>query len=249
MLREIRNGLALVPLCWTVLDGQQQPQTELRAQVHNHVVETLRGGATPLPAGDTLVSWTNQGPILYHIISVDPTSVRSSLMRNDPFVGVVKTEWSGSRPTGFEATWWEQGRATVQLRGRVVGSRLLISGSSNIELAVPDSSWTVADYGMDEHFVPLLPSITAGGPSGRVLVFRPYKMKWDTVSLSSIRGPSLNVVTIRGTKADSTRMLLAGQRLLYVERSGGAWEERPLELTPLDSVYHRLTSGPRSKQQ
>ena len=89
----IRNGLALIPLCYCILDAQQVSADQLRARFHVHVGEILQNAGISIPSGDTLVSWANQGPILYHTIAVDSNGVKSSMIRNDPFVGVLKTVW------------------------------------------------------------------------------------------------------------------------------------------------------------
>src|ERR1043165_3702875 len=56
-------------------------------EIHDRVVAVIRRRATsPLPSGDTSVTWY-RGPILYHVVYAAPNGVRSGFLRNDTLVG------------------------------------------------------------------------------------------------------------------------------------------------------------------
>ncbi len=220
----------------------QTDRAAAERQFHDRVVEILANAPTgPLPAGDTLVTWAKQGPILYHTLSASPGIVSSSLVRNDPFVGVLTTRWTDGRPTGFSVRWRQGDRTTVELAGVVSPDGLTVSGSRSQVFRTPAAPWAIADYGMDEHFVPAALTLPADGQPHAVEVLRPYALKWDTVLVAVRIDHGLRSIVLGPGAKDETRLFLTeGGRLLGQRRADGTSELRALELTPLASEPSRL---------
>ena len=211
-------------------------------QIHDRVGEILASAAIrSLPTGDTLVTWGRQGPILYHTISVSPSAVSSSLVRNDPFAGVLRTTWTGGQPSGFSVQWRQGDRTLADFVGTIRNGNLVVSGSRTDSLPIPMSTWAIADHGMDEHLVPAVLALRADGAIHPITVLRPFAMKWDTVWVTITRQHGLLNIVLNADAKVATRLRLTDAgRLLHASQLDGSSELRPLEFTPLASEYGRL---------
>jgi hypothetical protein len=204
---------------------------------HQHVANLLAGVRPPAPAGDTAVSWTERGPILYFTARIAGDTVWSSMAREDGLVGSAKGTWSGSDLSSFHVVWAKGDSVVADLSGHVEGSRLILHGSRDTSLAVPTLRWAVADYGLEDQLVPLWQQI--GGAEEHILVLRPYPFKWDTVTVSAQRSGSYFIVSARhGAKVRET-YLLDPRGLLLLRRSDVVMERRPLEGTLRHQQYRR----------
>ena len=235
-------SLAVLALSSQGLMAQLPTAKGFEREFHDHVVEILRAAQiSPLPAGDTLVDWATKGPVLYHTIALQPGVVRSSLVRNDAFGGILSTYWGTAGPDSFTVVYRRNDSVIVDLRGQVAGATLRITGSRTEALPIPTTPWAVSDYAMDEHLTPLLLRLPATGASHTVLVLRPYLLRWDTIT-TTIRAHSTTMdVIIDAGKAHENGLLLSSSgRLLHARRANGSSELRPLELSPLAAAYHAV---------
>jgi len=65
---------------------------------HKRVVYIMRQFATrPLPAGDTLVTWTTE-PVLFHTSAIGDDTARAGMLRGDRMVGTSMVTWLDGQP-------------------------------------------------------------------------------------------------------------------------------------------------------
>jgi hypothetical protein len=218
----------------------------LRAQesspqhLHDAIAQMMASaGGSNLPAGDTMVSWTTD-PVLYHTVASSHANVRSGMLRNDGLLGVEETHWASGALTEFTATWKTHDSDAVVTRGLVEGSVLHVSSPRDVKFAAPKMPWGVADYGMEEHLVPLFNALPTFGGTQEIAVFRPYGLKWDTVTVTVTVRPGVRVLqTIDGT-ARTVFVITSGGTLLWARRLDHSWERRPLEQTRLYREFLRV---------
>ena len=234
-------GLAALCLQGQALHAQVDPT--LQREFHDHVVGLLQSAASELPSGDTLITFANQGPILYHIIDAQSALITSCMLRNDPMIGVTTTRWSDARITAFDVSWSRSGESEYSLHGEVSPAGISITGSHDTVLAIPEIPWTVADYAMEEHLVPLLSRAPLGSGPASVAILRPYPFKWDTVQVAVKDTSGVRFASVTdGSGKRSGMVIIAGPRLLFTGGSDRSSIKRPLELTPLFSEYERVTA-------
>jgi hypothetical protein len=219
---------------------------------HSHVVEVLRSTAViPLPAGDTLVSWAGDRPVLVHTGRRDSASVTAGMLRFDRMEGIATVQWGARSPTSFEVRWLTPRESLVDsvvITGAVMSGELHVtrSGKPDTTFSLPELPWAVADYGMEELLLPLF-----DGPprtvEQKVAVFRPFGSKWDTLSIlpGASRAPASDWIVATWTEGDPREQwraaVLGGRHLLWLRRSSHPDEEkRPLEQTPLGREFDRL---------
>lgn len=249
-LRRLASPLPIFGLAVTIASctGTRAPDADA---IHSRVVAVLRLAATtPLPAGDTLLSWNGGRPVLIHTVRRDSGGVIAGMLRFDKMEGIADVRWDShtQSPTSFDVRWTtpKQGAVeTVSVSGIAANGVLRItrSGKPDTTFALPESRWAVADYGMEELLLPLF-----DGPprttEERVAVFRPYGSKWDTLSLSTAAPESTWMVAtwVEGEPPEQWRAaVLDGRHLLWVRRSSNPGDEkRPVERTPLWNEFVRL---------
>jgi len=194
------------------------------ADIHARVTEFLATRSPrPLPAGDTLVSWNADHPVLFHTGSRDANGATAGMLRADRMFGWADVRWRGGRPRGFVVQWITPGSTavdTLNVWGTVEGTGMRISRSHKPDtvLTTPNGSWAVADYGMEELLVPAFEA--ANESPSDLAVLRPYALKWDTLRVSA--GPNANGWrVVRWTLRDSSAWsaVLQGSHLLWVRRS------------------------------
>jgi hypothetical protein len=220
-------------------------------EIHSRVVEVLRLAATtPLPAGDTLLSWNGGRPVLIHTGRRDSAGVAAGMLRFDRMEGVADVRWDrhSHSPTSFEVRWITPKKGIVDsttISGVASDGLLEVTrtGEPDTAFVLPESRWAVADYGMEELLLPLFdgpPQTT----EQHVVVFRPYGLKWDTLSLSTATPDSAWLVATwtEGEPPEQWRAaVLGGRHLLWLRRSSHPDDEkRPLEQTPLRKESDRL---------
>jgi hypothetical protein len=217
--------------------------------VHADVVARLgRVPGEALPAGDTLVSWARSGPVLYHTVQVRNPELRSSMTRNDDLTGVLVTQHGARAPQAFRVLWREGTRTTVDRGGVVRDSVLAVTGDTALQLPLPATDWGIADYGMEEHLLPVALRGDRTGRARQLLVLRPYGLKWDTVAVSVVRrGDYFELVLNAGAASEEELLATADGHLLGRHRRDGSLEQRPLEFTPMWKVW-RLAVAARSSR-
>jgi hypothetical protein len=210
-----------------------------QAEFHKHVASLLGGIRYPLPAGDTAVSWTDRGPILYFITQVSGDSITSSMAREDGLIGSAQEIWSDTIVAWFHVVWTRGDSILVDLTGRVQRDQLILHGTRDTSLALPTLPWVAADYGLEDQQLRMLRRVPTAEP--RFAVFRPYTLKWDTVTASSRRSGSYLIVSARqGAKVRET-YLIDDHGLLLLRRTDVIMERRPLEGTARYQQYVRAT--------
>lgn len=206
---------------------------------------------TPLPAGDTLISWNGDRPVLIHTARRDSSGVTAGMLRFDRMEGIANVRWDPRAPTSFDVRWLTPRQGTVDsltISGVVTSGRLRLtrSGKQDTVILLPELPWAVADYGMEELLLPLF-----DGPPHttrqQVAVFRPYGSKWDTLSLVTAAPDSAEsswtmATWIEGEPKEQWRAaVLDGRHLLWLRRSRYPDDEkRPLEQTSLWREFDRL---------
>jgi hypothetical protein len=214
-------------------------------QLHDAIAESMaRVGGAALPSGDTLVSWTT-APILYHTVAASPVRIRSGMLRNDGMLGIEETHWTDGALTKFTSTWKVPDSVAVTIHGQVADRALHLTSPRNVSFAIPKIPWGVADYGMEEHLVPMFNALPDVGGTQEIAVFRPYILKWDTVTVTVNVTSGFRVVQTFD-KADRTMFVVSPSgTLLWCQHLDHPWQRRPLEQTPLyqDFVQARALVG------
>ncbi len=210
------------------------------AAFHEHVAALLRGRGT-LPAGDTAVSWTDRGPILYFITHIAGDTIATAMAREDGLVGTTLTTRSHGRLATFQTTWARGDSVLVNIVGTVEGQGLVLRGTRDTTITQPNMPWLVADYGLEDLTLPLLRQ--ADSNARQFVVLRPYPFKWDTVTIKGDRSGSYFVVSAaQGAKVRET-YVLDDRGVLLVRRTDQVMERRPLEGTPrFDDYLRALTT-------
>lgn len=158
------------------------------AALRKHVVEFISKQAfRPMPPGDTLLSWNGSRLVLFHTSARDSGGVRGALLRADRMFGIADVRWRRDHPQSFQVSWFTRSATSVDsliIRGEVTGNELRVrrSGRADSVLALPGIRWAVADYGMEELLLPVLTSASQDSMT-RVAVLRPYRLKWDTLTV------------------------------------------------------------------
>ncbi|HET7552794.1 MAG TPA: hypothetical protein VFK04_15985 [Gemmatimonadaceae bacterium] len=243
------SALSLIlPLAFCT--GTPAPSSD---SLHSHVVTVLGSVAlTPLPAGDTLISWNGGRPVLIHTGHRDSAGVSAGMLRFDRMEGIANVRWDAHShsPTSFDVRWLTPKQNAVDsliISGVATSDQLQLtrSGMEDTSLVLPELPWAVADYGMEELLLPLFdgpPHATAQ----KVAVFRPFGLKWDTLSLVTSAPDSTWMVATwtEGEPEEQWRAaVLDGRHLLWLRRSLHPDDEkRPLEQTPLGREFERLHS-------
>jgi hypothetical protein len=235
--------LGALPPCQGAAHAQAaQLDPARRDEFHQHVAELLGAQSRIRSAGDTSISWTERGPILYFTTRRSGDTLSSTLAREDGLVGSAVTTWADASQTSFHITWTRRDSIEVDMDGVVRGHELvLVRGGRDTAMALPTLPWVVADYGLEDQQVPLFRALAPSG--ARVAVFRPYRMKWDTVTITGrVIGEYLVIEAEQGPKVRETYILDDGARLLLLRRRDVVMERRPLEDTPLFDAYRRAVA-------
>ena len=234
----VRLLLVLVASGYSQLAAAQVAQLDptKREEFHQHVVALLQSRGRPLPAGDTAVSWTDTGPILYFTSHFANDTASSAMAREDGLVGSARAVWSRLVQTGFHTVWTRGDSVVLDVTGRVEGTKLVLHGTRDTAFALPTIPWLVADYGLEDQQLPMFRALALKG--SQVAVFRPYVMKWDTVTISGHQTQAFLVVSAQhGPKIKETYIIDGVGHLLLLRRLDVIMDRRPLEGTPLYEPY------------
>jgi hypothetical protein len=88
----------------------------------------------------------------------------------------------------------------------------------------------------------LLESNAAAGER-RVVVLRPYVLKWDTLDVATERTSGALVARTRATEGTREVLVIGGHRLVWLRQTDTKAELRPLEGTPAFAEYARLRAA------
>lgn len=187
----------------------------------------------PMPGDDTTYT-INDGAIFLHTAGFDGTGVVSGMMRADGLLGTATTTFADGVPVQYDALWTASGN---EVRNHIAasGDSLTISGSNESTTSRPGIPWAVADYGMNEHLIPVLLRLPHTGAFGPLAIYRPYPDKWDSVQVSIQPLQGLLLAELRPLDQEPPMFLIftASGELIYGENSdpGGA-RRVPLPGTP-----------------
>jgi hypothetical protein len=194
-----------------------------------------------LPGADTLVTWA-PAPVLFHTAAYAGDTLRAGLVRADRMVGTAEVRWEGGAPSAFEVLWTSPDTQSTTVRGTRTGSEIRVDGSRDTTLAIPTLPWAVADYGMESLLTPLLES-NAAADERRVVVLRPYVLRWDTLDVATEWTSGALVARTRATDGAREVLVIGGHRLVWLRQPDTKAECRPLEGTPAFAEYARLRTA------
>ena len=176
----------------------------------------------PLPGTDTTFS-IDPGLILSHTVLRQGDSIASSMSRNDGMVGTVTTWLTAGSPRRQHAAWTDSLGETTESDITLTSGGLLIhrTGHPDTTVVLPEGTWGIADYAMQEHLVPLLAALPADVPPVPISIYRPVGGHWDhgKVLRHVIPGGSVIQLQIGDSSAAQYLVFTDDQDLLYVENS------------------------------
>jgi hypothetical protein len=207
-------------------------------ELHDRIVAVYQSRAVrPLPHGDTLVSWYGN-PVLFHIVARRADTVETAMVRADSLLGTARVVWHGGMPLSASIWWGKGSEATTTLEVILDTDTIRSRGSQVNQWPRPTLPWAIADYGMEDQVLPLLPQLPTGS---LIAVFRPFAAKWDTLAVASQALGAGVLYELR--KPDGKRdwwLVSRAGTLLQIRREGQNFERRPLELTPPYEEYRAL---------
>ena len=212
---------------------------------HDRVVAVIvRRAPKDMPSGDTTITW-HRTPILYHIVRATPNGLRSGFLRNDSLVGLADATWGVDGLQEFAVRWTAADSVVMSLRAVREGAKVFLTGAHTDTLLVPTIPWAIADYGMDEHLVPMFRRLRLTASVQRVAVYRPWGGKWDTLDLVVSAGLEGSVrIQQLGSKDTVLWVIAQGGTLLQLMSGPTPDERRPLEETYWYAMYRRLRFMP-----
>jgi hypothetical protein len=227
------------------LSAQEMTPEEIHDRISRVIAERA---PRALPRGDTTVTWT-RGPILYHTVRARGNVVRSGFLRNDSVLGLASVSWRDGAPISFDVSWRQRDSILFSLAGTRRGSVLRLRGARSDSILIPALPWGVADYGSEEHLVPLLRRLGPRPEPWTLAVYRPFARKWDTLQVRLGSGPEGSLTVREMLRPDSATWIISGTgELLRLLRNGGSVERRPLENTRLYPLYWRLRAATADHQ-
>ncbi len=231
-------------LCLAVGLGVIFPALRLNAQTpaevrefHDSATSLIRRmSSRALTPGDTFFTW-NPGPGgLIHTVASDQAGTRSSLLRGDGMIGTANIRWLGRHATEFDVEWTTRDSITgkplkdIESHGHAVGDTLYVSGTKPLHTPLPKGFWAIADFGMEEALIPLIPILPSTGESQRVAVFRPWHGRWDTITVALRDTAGFRLLDIWSEQKTHELMVVTGRgELLWTVRFDQPGERRPLE--------------------
>ncbi len=155
-----------------------QSPTMSPQEFHDRIVAIIvRRAPKDMPEGDTTITW-NRTPILYHIVQSTAHSLRSGFLRNDSLVGIAAATWGADGVHEFDVRWTAADSLAMHLHAVREGPSVVLTGVRTDTLSVPSLPWAIADFGMDEHLVPMLRQLPPDSTFQRVVIYRPWGGKW-----------------------------------------------------------------------
>ena len=236
------SPFAFVSLLVHLAACSAQAQESTAQQIHDRIAAIMaRTGRLRLPSGDTTVTWRRDGgPVLYHTTAQNAHGMHAGMLRNDNFVGVNEVLTDGTTPVSFSATWMQGDSVLLNDRGARTDSLLVIEGRVKRTYPVPDIAWTVADIGMEELLIPIMRRLASGPASHPIAVYRPFKQRWDTLTVQVTRDEDGLRVTFLGEPQKPVMFIASTGEMLRIIHAAGGSERRPLENSRLYLAYLTL---------
>lgn len=204
----------------------------------------LRG----LPPGDS--TETSGRMSFVHTVRREGQAIASGFARPDGMLTTVRATYRDGYMARYEMLSTEGLREPVRRTLVAEEGRLRMTGGRDTVLPLPEIPWAVADYAMEEHLAPALARLFRGGEQeGRIAVYRPYPMKWDTVQVF-VRPVRDDVLFAAVRNGDSVYALFleSDGTLLYVEQMEPfTTQRRPRagtrEAKRVDALVNELLGG------
>ena len=219
------------------MSAQQLAAVEL----HDRIVAVMARSKSLPTATDTSVSWTERGPVLFHLATRWSDSITVGMQRNDPLSGTATVRFSRGEVSSAAIRWSEGDKLQRSVTVEVRDDSVVATDTVRHSYPRPTGVWAVADYGMDDLLVASLRSL-APGREHSVSVFRPYGLKWDSLAVRvRVREGGLLVEAVAAPD-DTSRFLVADDGTLVQELRSKypSHERRPLEGTRAFVLYQRL---------
>jgi hypothetical protein len=240
----MRIRLLLVVLAWA---PRLAAQDDLAAPARLHeAVRSFIDTASRyrMPAGDTLLSWSHQRPVLFLTAGRDSAGIHAGLLRADRMIGIADVRLAGSRPLRFHVRWLGPLSPTptaLEINGEVRSDSITITGTRDTTFVAPGGRWAVADYGMEQLLAPALEGL-ADGDTASIIVLRPYGLKWDTLHVAMRVRPDVKVLSWGKASSEQWWLILDDRgRMLWLRRSKYPDAQvRPLPLSPLAAEFDGL---------
>jgi hypothetical protein len=222
--------------------AKAQSAQDSAQQVHDGITAIIQQHATrPIAVGDTFVGWWPR-PVLYSTVRRSPNQVASSLVRADGLVGTAEAQWLGGRQTVTQVLWTQGDSTLLRWEGRIDRGALRFQGGRDTVLALPTLPWVIADYGMEDQMLPLIEQLVARPGRRRVVAYRPFAQKWDTMVVTVTRKKHAILATIENGPGDTDHWVITldGALVRVTRDKYPGLERRPLELTARMADYKRL---------
>lgn len=229
--------------CLLLATANLAAQTPTPHQAHDLIAAFIaKRTPTVLPPGDTLVSWYDGKPILFHLYRSAPDSAAEVMIRADAYLGTASVHFRNGRPDRAVAGWSRGDSTPVQVQVEVTADSVVIVGTTRTTYPIPPSPWFVADYGMEDLAVPVLAALPLSRDTTRVLAYRPFAAKWDLLAVTRVDSLGASVYRLVDDKGTVDWWLVADptRGIVRMRRSGQRFERRPLEETPLWATFERL---------
>lgn len=195
-----------------------------------------------LPAAvDTFVSWTERGPVLYHLVTRSADSIVVGMQRNDPLIGGATVRFVSGRVQSASVRWSDRGEVRRAVDVVVDGDSVVVTDTARTAFPRPTGVWAVADHGMDDLLVEVLRSLETDRDH-RVSVFRPYGGKWDSLAVRLSDRNGGRAIQVVAAPDDTSRFIVAedGTLLQVLRAKYPTNERRPLEDTRAFALYLHL---------
>jgi hypothetical protein len=204
--------------------------------VHDGIVAVMARSGYRQPAADTSVTWSPR-PLLYHTLTRRGATIETAMIRADGLVGAAEVTYAVATPVRARIQWSQDGKLLRDIGLSVRAGSLVVQDSVPRAYPLPTLRWLIADYGMDDLWLPVLGGITESATA--VAVFRPYAAKWDTVLVRRRLGAAGPEVELQSAPDDLwTFVLAADGAILQILRSKYPdFERRPLEQSARVAAY------------
>ena len=199
------------------------------------------GVCRPIPAGDTLVTWSPK-PDHYTTVSRTDSTVASSLVSTDGVIGTAEAVWHGGLQRAATILWTKNRDTLMSLNVRLEAGVIHLAGARDTAIQAPSLPWAVADYGMEDQLLPLIQAAGVHRRPVRLAIYRPLPSKWDTITIACRRthGATLATETVPDGEHVFWTITADGALVRLTRDRDRDFERRPLEMSNRVADYLRL---------
>ncbi len=210
-------------------------------KLHELVVTEMARAGRLEAAADTFVSWTERGPVLYHLVTRWGDGIKVAMQRNDQLTGTATVRFASGGVRGASVQWSDKGKVLRAVSVDVRGDSVVVSDTVRLAFPRPDGAWAVADYGMDDLLVEAVRTLEPGREH-LVRVYRPFGARWDSLTVRLDRRDGGLIIDAAAAPDDTSRFVVADDGTVVQELRSKypANERRPLEETRAYAIYLRM---------